>query len=77
MGLGHTHASFLIFKGIDIVYISHRLGHANISVTLKTYAHLLKDHEEQEENKTIEFLETMWQHFDNENHLNPCNAWLV
>lgn len=58
-GLRHTHASFLIFKGIDIVYISHRLGHANISVTLKTYAHLLKDHEEQEENKTIEFLETM------------------
>jgi integrase len=40
--LRHTHASALIDAGIDIVRISKRLGHADPSVTLKTYAHLFR-----------------------------------
>ena len=38
--LRHTHASALIAAGLDIVTISRRLGHANPTVTLNTYAHL-------------------------------------
>ncbi|SES38421.1 tyrosine-type recombinase/integrase [Psychrobacillus sp. OK032] len=37
----HTHASFLISEGVDIVKISKRLGHANPKITLEFYAHLL------------------------------------
>ncbi|WP_141374068.1 tyrosine-type recombinase/integrase [Levilactobacillus brevis] len=28
-GLRHTHASYLIYKGVSIYYIFQRLGHAN------------------------------------------------
>jgi integrase len=39
-GLRHTHASQLIARGVDIVTISKRLGHAKPSVTLAIYAHM-------------------------------------
>ncbi len=39
-GLRHTHASQLISRGVDIVTISKRLGHAKPSVTLAIYAHM-------------------------------------
>ena len=39
-GLRHTHASQLIARGVDIVTISKRLGHAKPSVTLAVYAHM-------------------------------------
>jgi integrase len=38
--LRHTHASMLVHAGIDIVKISKRLGHANVSTTLDVYSHL-------------------------------------
>jgi integrase len=38
--LRHTHASALIAKGLDVVQISRRLGHASPVITLRTYAHL-------------------------------------
>jgi len=38
--LRHTHASQLIARGVDIVTISKRLGHAKPSVTLAIYAHM-------------------------------------
>lgn len=31
----HTHASILISRGIDIVKVSKRLGHANPKITLE------------------------------------------
>lgn len=39
----HTHASILISKGVDVVKVSKRLGHANAKITLETYAHLVPD----------------------------------
>lgn len=39
--LRHTHASWLIASGVDLVTISERLGHADPSVTAKVYAHYL------------------------------------
>ena len=41
--LRHTHCSYLLSKGLPIEYISNRLGHANISITLEIYSHLLKE----------------------------------
>lgn len=38
--LRHTHASALIDAGVDVVKISHRLGHSSPVVTLRIYAHL-------------------------------------
>ncbi|WP_077325697.1 site-specific integrase [Virgibacillus siamensis] len=38
--LRHSHASYLINKGVTISVIAHRLGHAKVSTTLNTYSHL-------------------------------------
>lgn len=35
----HTHASTLIDKGLPIIAVADRLGHDDITTTLKTYAH--------------------------------------
>ena len=41
--LRHSHASYLIHRGIPITTISHRLGHKNSSITLQVYSHLYKN----------------------------------
>lgn len=41
--LRHTHASLLLFKGVDIKTISERLGHSNISTTMNTYTHVMRE----------------------------------
>ena len=41
--LRHSHASWLIGQGVNIVAVSKRLGHSTINQTLKTYTHLLQD----------------------------------
>ena len=40
--LRHSHATWLINNGVNIVAVSKRLGHAGIEQTLKTYTHLLE-----------------------------------
>jgi integrase len=40
--LRHTHASQLFDRGVDIVTISKRLGHAKPDITLRIYAHMFK-----------------------------------
>lgn len=42
----HTHASLLINEGINIQEIARRLGHSNVEITWKTYAHLYPREEE-------------------------------
>ena len=44
--LRHSHASYLISKGIPITAVSRRLGHDNVTVTLNTYAHMLPSDDE-------------------------------
>ncbi len=41
--LRHTYASLLIEQGENIKYIQNQLGHANPTVTLNVYAHLMKE----------------------------------
>ena len=50
-GLRHTHASVLIFKGINIMAVSKHLGHKNLGVTMETYSHAIKELEEREDEK--------------------------
>ena len=41
-GLRHTYASMLILLKRPITEISHYLGHADVSITMRVYAHFLK-----------------------------------
>ena len=45
--LRHSHATWLINNGVNIVAVSKRLGHATIDQTLKTYTHLIKQSEDE------------------------------
>lgn len=42
----HTHVSVLIHKGVDILTISRRLGHAKGAITLDVYGHLVSGADE-------------------------------
>ncbi|WOX33719.1 tyrosine-type recombinase/integrase [Listeria monocytogenes] len=46
--LRHTHASLLLFKNVNIKYLSKRLGHNSITTTLQTYSHIIDEMEQQE-----------------------------
>jgi integrase len=39
--LRHSHATLLLYRNVPITVISNRLGHADISMTLNTYSHLI------------------------------------
>lgn len=55
-GLRHSHASFLIAKGISMQYISKRLGHQNIAITEQVYAHFLKEAETHQDKMAMKAL---------------------
>ena len=57
--LRHTYVSILISKGIDIYTISKLVGHKDTTVTLNTYAHLLKDTEEKNHSLIREVLKNI------------------
>lgn len=41
--LRHSHASWLFANKFDTAYISHRLGHSSIAITMQVYTHLMND----------------------------------
>lgn len=41
--LRHTHATILLYAGVDIKTISKRLGHSNIGITMDTYTDVLHE----------------------------------
>lgn len=45
--LRHSHASWLIARGIPLPYIQARLGHESITTTVNTYGHLVSDAHDQ------------------------------
>lgn len=47
-GLRHTHGSILLYRGVNIKYISRRLGHKDIITTLQIYSHVLDELEQKE-----------------------------
>lgn len=54
--LRHTHASILLSKGVQLLSVSKRLGHADPNITLNTYAHVIKELEEMDNQKIISIL---------------------
>jgi len=44
--LRHSHASYLIGNGANVVAVSKRLGHSDVNITLKVYTHILKESED-------------------------------
>lgn len=57
-GLRHTHASYLIFKGLSLYYVSERLGHANYDITLRVYSHMIHEMQEKEDKKLLSVLDS-------------------
>ncbi|MCV3297210.1 site-specific integrase [Oenococcus kitaharae] len=51
--LRHTHASILLANNISMQYVSERLGHANLLVTERVYAHLLETKRSEENTKAM------------------------
>lgn len=48
-GLRHSHASLMLYRGMDIKALSKRLGHKNIQITLNKYAHILDEMQAQQD----------------------------
>jgi integrase len=46
-GMRHTRATLLLKEGVNVKIVSERLGHANIGITLDTYAHVLPSMQQQ------------------------------
>ena len=44
--LRHSNATALIAAGVSAKVVQHRLGHADVSITLNTYTHVLSDMDE-------------------------------
>lgn len=42
-GFRHTHATIMLYSGIEPKDLQYRLGHSNISMTLDTYVHATKE----------------------------------
>lgn len=40
-GLRHTHATLLLKAGVNVKVVAERLGHADVAITMRTYAHVL------------------------------------
>ncbi|QOY97093.1 tyrosine-type recombinase/integrase [Leuconostoc citreum] len=55
-GLRHTHASYLLANDVAIQFVSERLGHADVNITLSTYAHLLNKKRTEETDKMLSLL---------------------
>ena len=41
-GLRHLHATTLLLAGTPVHVVANRLGHADASITLRVYAHVLR-----------------------------------
>ena len=41
--LRHTHATLLIQSGVSPKVVQQRLGHADVTITLNTYTHVMPD----------------------------------
>ena len=54
--LRHVHVAYLLGLGVYIYAISKRLGHSNITVTLKTYSYLIEEYKAKNDTLIIDKL---------------------
>ncbi|MDK7308845.1 tyrosine-type recombinase/integrase [Lactobacillus jensenii] len=57
--LRHTHVAILLNANVDILAISKRLGHKNVSTTTSIYAYLVEEKEKVEEKKILSALKSL------------------
>lgn len=55
-GLRHTYASIILYKQINILTVSKLLGHRDTTTTQETYAHIVKELEDQDLEKISDIL---------------------
>lgn len=60
-GLRHTHASLLLYKKVDIMVLSERLGHSDITVTSSVYAHVINELRKQNKERIVSVIETIYE----------------
>ncbi|WP_088815678.1 MULTISPECIES: site-specific integrase [Listeria] len=60
-GLRHTHASILLYRGVNIKYISRRLGHKDIITTLQTYSHIIDEMEQKSSREVDEVMNILYK----------------
>ncbi|MGC2933418.1 site-specific integrase, partial [Enterococcus faecalis] len=58
-GLRHTHGTFLNEAGGIIKYVSTRLGHKNIYITLDVYSDVLKEEEKESADMMDKLIENL------------------
>lgn len=61
--LRHSHATLLLSRGVPITVISKRLGHADMTMTLNTYSHLIPE----DEDKAINIINNLNKIYENNN----------
>lgn len=54
--LRHVHVAYLLSKGIDIYAISKRLGHSDITITLRAYSYLIDEYKAKNDSLIIDKL---------------------
>ncbi|APZ96927.1 tyrosine-type recombinase/integrase [Fuerstiella marisgermanici] len=54
--LRHTQASLMLYAGVDLKVIQHRLGHASFATTANLYAHLMQDSQARATEKLSELM---------------------
>lgn len=57
-GLRHSHISWLLYKRVNIKWISKRAGHSTVSTTLDIYSHIIDELEQLENSQVIHLLKT-------------------
>ena len=72
--LRHSHATWLINSGVNIVAVSKRLGHSNIEQTLKTYTHLLQQTDIQMMSTINSFRSPLGTNCETKMNSNPENS---
>ena len=54
--LRHVHVAYLLGQGVDIYAISKRLGHSDITITLRTYSYLIDEYKAKNDTLIIDKL---------------------
>lgn len=73
--LRHTYASYLIYKGIDLISVSQILGHEDLNITLKIYAHQLEVLRQKNNNEIRKIFQNFGRISDDDAQ-NPLNKGL-
>ncbi|MGT2829563.1 tyrosine-type recombinase/integrase [Streptococcus hillyeri] len=57
--LRHSYASYLIAQGVDLISVSKLLGHENLNITLKVYAHQIETLKNKNDDRVKEIFQNL------------------